>query len=66
MSVGKIVEQIFAVRDHGACNMFDAGHVKREAGKLGYEDLYVFLDEHEDAYTDFLLTGDSSIFENVQ
>jgi hypothetical protein len=41
----KIYRQIIAIRDSGACNMFDLPRVQEEAYKMGFYELVVFLNE---------------------
>jgi transposase-like protein len=43
----KIYRQIMAIRDSGACNMFDLPRVQEEAYKMGFYELVVFLNEHK-------------------
>jgi len=49
--------QIMAIRDSGACNMFDLPRVQEEAYKMGFYELVVFLNEHKKEYAEFILTG---------
>ncbi len=54
----KIYRQIIAIRDSGACNMFDLPRVQEEAYKMGgFYELVVFLNEHKKEYAEFILTG---------
>ena len=53
-----LVEQILAIRDSGKYNMFDIRGVQVEANALGYYELVVFLEEHPDRYSRFILSGD--------
>ena len=53
----KIREQIFAVRDSGAANMCDMAAVQRAAFDRNFYELVLFIEEHRDAYWDFILTG---------
>ena len=41
----KTYRQIIAIRDSGACNMFDLLKVQEEAYKMGFYELVVFLNE---------------------
>jgi len=52
-----LVEQILAIRASGKYNMFDAVGVQREANERGFYELVVFIEEHRDAYSRFILTG---------
>jgi len=54
----KIVEQILTIRASGKYNMFDAVGVQVEANKRGFYELVVFIEEHRDAYSRFILTGE--------
>ena len=53
----RIVEQILAIRASGKYNMFDTRGVQREANERGFYELVVFIEEHRDAYAQFILTG---------
>lgn len=53
----KVFEQIMHIRDEGRYNMFNITGVQQEASELGYNELVVFLEEHKDEYTEFILTG---------
>ena len=44
----KIYRQIMAIRDSGACNMFDLPRVQEEAYKMGFYELVVFLNEPQE------------------
>lgn len=55
----KIREQILAIRDTGATNMFDKITVQRMATELGYYELVGFLEEKTKEYIQFILTGES-------
>ena len=52
-------EQILAVRDSGATNMFDKITVQRMAIERGYFELVSFLEENTKEYIHFILTGES-------
>ncbi len=54
----KIKEQILAIRDSGVTNMFDVNRVQYEANKRGFYELVVFLIDHRDQYSRFILTGE--------
>ena len=54
----KVKEQILAVRDTGFINMFDTRAVQRLAHEMGFFELVVFLEEHKDKYSRFILTGE--------
>lgn len=57
MITEKIKEQIFAVRGSGAANMCDMAAVQRAAFDRDFYELVLFIEEHRDAYWDFILTG---------
>ena len=52
-----LLEQILAVRDSGAVNMFDINGVQIEANNRGFYELVIFLEEEKAAYSQFILTG---------
>ena len=54
----RIRRQILLVRDSGLTNMFDLNGVQRVAFDEGFYDLVMFIEEHENAYIQFLLRGD--------
>lgn len=54
----KVVEQLMVIRDSGVTNMFDSNFVAREAYRLGYYELAVFIEEHKKEYVHFILTGE--------
>jgi hypothetical protein len=54
----KIKEQILQIRASGKYNMFDAVGVQREAHERGFYELVIFIEEHRDAYSRFILTGE--------
>jgi hypothetical protein len=58
MITDTIFEQIMAVRARGAVNMFDAAGVQREANGRGFYELVIFIEEHRDIYSRFILTGE--------
>ena len=53
-----LVGQILEVRASGAVNMFDAFGVQREANERGLYELVIFIEEHRDTYSRFILTGE--------
>ena len=53
----EIRKQILAVRDTGRSNMFDVPAVQRIAHEMEFYELVVFLEEHKEKYTHFILTG---------
>ena len=53
----KIKEQILAIRANGATNMFDVSRVQYEANERGFYELVIFLIDHRDEYSRFILTG---------
>jgi hypothetical protein len=55
----KIKEQILAIRDSGVTNMFDVSRVQYEANEHGFYELVVFLIDHRDEYSRFILTGEA-------
>ncbi len=57
MITDTLFEQIMAVRSSGAVNMFDATGVQIEANKNGFYELVIFIEEHRDIYSRFILTG---------
>lgn len=54
----KVREQILAVRATGRTNMFDINAVQIIADEMHFYDLVVFLEEHKEKYTHFILTGE--------
>jgi len=59
LMTSKIIEQILTIRDSGVTNMFDIKRVQLEAYRRGCYELVVFLEEHRQEYTKFILTGES-------
>jgi len=57
----KIKEQILAIRASGVTNMFDVMRVQREAYRLGFHELVLYLDESKAEYSRFILTGETDI-----
>jgi hypothetical protein len=55
----KVKEQILAIRDTGATNMFDINAVGRLANERGYYELVNFLEEKTKEYLRFILTGEA-------
>lgn len=56
----KVFEQILAIRNSGVTNMFDVNTVQKEANRLGYYDLVIYIEEHKKEYVHFILTVDRS------
>jgi hypothetical protein len=54
----RVVNQIMAIRNTGATNMFDITRVQQLAYERGYDALVLFLEKHRDAYASFILTGE--------
>jgi hypothetical protein len=50
-------DQILKVWDSGESNMLLVPAVQRIAFDLGYYELVTFIEEHRDAYVNFILTG---------
>ncbi len=55
----KVKEQILAIRDTGATNMFDINSVGRLAMDHSYYELVSFLEEKTKEYLHFILTGET-------
>lgn len=53
-----VKEQILAVRATGRTNMFDTPMVQVIANEMGFYELVIFIEEHQDAYAQFILTGE--------
>lgn len=51
-------EQIIAVRDSGKTNMLDSRTVQYIASEMNFYELVIFIEEHRDRYSKFILTGD--------
>lgn len=51
-------EQIIAVRDSGKTNMLDSRTVQYIANEMNFYELVIFIEEHRDRYSKFILTGD--------
>ncbi|GFH40242.1 DUF5049 domain-containing protein [Pseudolactococcus insecticola] len=56
----KIKEQILAVRETGQTNMLDATTVQRIANDKNFFELVIFIEEHKNDYTNFIMTGESN------
>ena len=56
----KVKEQILAIRDTGLTNMFDLPVVQRLAYERDFFELVTFLEEHNNEYIRFILTGGHS------
>ncbi|WP_347563350.1 DUF5049 domain-containing protein [Lactonifactor sp. BIOML-A4] len=54
----KVKEQILAIRETGLTNMFDIRNVQKIACDMEFWELVFFIDDHEDRYTRFILTGE--------
>lgn len=54
----KIREQILAVRDTGATNMFDTNMVQRIAFEMDFYELVTWLEDHKSEYVRFIMYGD--------
>ena len=54
----KVKAQILAIRATGRTNMLDTNMVQRIADELGYFELVIFIEEHRDKYSEFILTGE--------
>jgi hypothetical protein len=54
----KVRNQILAVRATGRTNMFDLNMVQVIANEMNFYELVVFIEEHKDAYVQFILTGE--------
>lgn len=54
-----VKEQIMAVRDTGEANMLDSYMVQTIANRENFYELVVYLEEHNQEYINFILTGDS-------
>ena len=52
-----LIEQILAIRADGKYNMFDTIGIQREAHERGFYELVVFIEEHADKCSRFILTG---------
>lgn len=55
----KIKEQILAIRNSGVTNMFDVSRVQYEANEREFFELVVFLIDHRQEYSRFILTGEA-------
>ena len=53
----KIKEQIIDIRFSGVTNMFDAATVQRLAHDKHYYELVLFIEDHKDVYSEFILSG---------
>ena len=56
----QIKEQILAIRKTGITNMFDIHMVQQLADKMGFYELVIYLEEHRNEYTHFILTGEEN------
>ena len=55
----KVKEQILSIRDTGLTNMFDLPMVQRLAYERGYFELVLYLEDHRDEYSHFILHGEA-------
>lgn len=53
-----IKNQILSIRATGKTNMFDIPMVQYLANEMHYYELVIFLEEHRQEYTHFILYGD--------
>lgn len=56
----KIKEQILAIRDSGATNMFDIKTVQYLAYQQEFYELVMYLEEHPKEYVHFIMTGEEN------
>ena len=54
----RIKEQIIAIRDTGLTNMFDTLYVQRLAHERNFFDLVLFIEDHKEEYSHFILKGE--------
>lgn len=54
----KIKQQIIEIAESGLTNMFDAIAVQRIAHDRHFYELVIFIEEHKDEYSRFILEGD--------
>jgi hypothetical protein len=54
----KIKEQIVAIQGSGRVNMFDANGVQIIANEMNFYELVIFIEEHKEQYSHFILTGE--------
>ena len=54
----KVREQILAIRDSGATNMFATNTVQRLAYENGYYELVTYIEENKKGYVHFVMTGE--------
>ena len=54
----KVREQIMKVRDTALINMMDFAGVQNVANEMGFLELVVYIAEHPDEYSNFILTGE--------
>ncbi|WMJ87782.1 DUF5049 domain-containing protein [Anaerocolumna sp. MB42-C2] len=53
----KLKEQILTIRNSGITNMFDIERVQSIANELDFYELVVYLLDHREDYSHFILTG---------
>lgn len=53
----QIKDQILIIRDTGLTNMFDVRTVKEIALDMGFDELFIFIDQHRGKYVHYILTG---------
>lgn len=54
----KIKQQIIEIAESGLTNMFDTIAVQRIANDRHFYELVIFIEEHKDEYSRFILEGD--------
>ncbi|MGX7125309.1 DUF5049 domain-containing protein [Enterococcus viikkiensis] len=54
----KIKQQITMIAESGLTNMFDTRAVQRIANDRHFYELVIFIEEHKDEYSRFILRGD--------
>ena len=60
-SKGEIIkEQIVAIRDSGETNMFDQRKVMEIANQMDFYELFCFVVEHPNDYSQFIITGSNA------
>lgn len=51
-------DEIMQIRASGRVNMLDAAGVKKLAGRLGFRELVLFIDERRSEYWHFIMFGE--------
>lgn len=59
-------EQLEAIRRSGETNMLDINQVQQIAGREGFYELVIFIEEHRSEYIKFIFYGDTENAENVE